>query len=257
MSNPVRASLQSCLLSSTLLLSNLVPSWLQAEEFNVAVATNFRETLKNIVQTFEKSTGHKAIITADATGKLYAQIKSVAIFDVFLSADIQTPKLIEADGLGVANTRFTYAIGNLLLWSSQKGLIDSKGEILRNGKFAHLALPDPKIGPYGVAAQEAMEKLGVWQPLQPKLWLRQSMTDTYKVVVSGEAELGFMALSMLNPRQQSEGSMWVVPKNLYTPLEQQVILLSKENQAALDFLAYLKGPQARMAIESSGYSVPE
>ena len=224
----------------------------------MAVATNFRETLQPLVQSFEKSSGHKAIITADATGKLYAQIKSVAMFDILLAADIQTPKTIEAEGLGMANTRFTYAIGNLLLWSPQKGLIDAKGNVLRTGKFTHLALPDPKIGPYGVAAQEAMEKLGVWQKLQPKLWLRDNMTDTYKVIVSGEAELGFVALSMLKPQQKNEGSQWLVPKNLYAPLEQQAILLNygKDNQAALAFLEYLKSSEAQTVIESYGYSVP-
>lgn len=251
-------TIQKGLLFSILLFGNLIPSLLHAEEFNVAVATNFRETLQQLVKTFEKSTGHQAIITADATGKLYAQIKSVAMFDILLAADVQTPKTIEAEGLGVANTRFTYAVGNLVLWSPQKGLVDSKGSILRSDKFIHLALPDPKIGPYGTAAQEVMEKLGVWQKLQSKLWFRDSMTETYQVIVSGEAELGFVALSMLKPQQKSAGSLWMVSKDLYTPMEQQAILLNygKENKAALAFLEYLKDSEARTVIESYGYSVP-
>jgi molybdate transport system substrate-binding protein len=234
-------------------------SWVFADEFNLAVATNFHDTAKKLVNLFTKRTGHQAIITAGSTGKLYNQLKEKkAAFDVLLSADIETPQLIEQQGLGVANTRFSYAIGKLVLWSPQEGLVDAKGEILQQGKFEHLSLADPQVGPYGVIAQEAMTNLNVWEKLQPKLLLHENMTKTYQTIKTGESQLGFVALSMLNPNQRIVGSFWVVPTNLYTPIEQQAILLpaGKNNQAALAFLDFLKTPRARNTIESYGYGLP-
>ncbi len=230
-----------------------------ADEFNLAVATNFHNTTKKLIKLFEKRTGHQAVITADSTGRLYKQLKEKqAPFDIFLAANVKTPKLIEEEGLGIADTRFSYAIGKLVLWSPQEGFVDIKGEVLKTGEFEHIVIPDPKVGPYGVIAQEAMKNLTVWEQLQPKLLLRRSMTQTYQTVKNGEAQLGFVALSMLNPNQRIEGSFWIVPTYLYTPIEQQAILLQhgKDNKAALAFLDFIKTPRARNTIESYGYGLP-
>jgi molybdate transport system substrate-binding protein len=245
--------------ASTIFLILSSTSWVSADEFNLAVATNFHDTAKKLVNLFEQRTGHKATITADSTGKLHNQLKEKsATFDVFLSADIETPQLLEKEGLGIANTRFSYAIGKLVLWSPQEGFVDAKGEILQQGEFQHLSIPDPQVGPYGVIAQETMKNLNVWEKLQSKLLLHESMTQTYQTIKTGKAQLGFVALSMLNPNQKIAGSFWVVPTNLYTPIEQQVILLQsgKANKAALAFLDFLKTPRARNTIESYGYGLP-
>ncbi|NJO16361.1 MAG: molybdate ABC transporter substrate-binding protein [Thioploca sp.] len=234
-------------------------SAVSADEFNLAVATNFHDTAKRLVNLFAKRTGHQAIITAGSTGKLYNQLKEKkASFDIFLSADVETPQLIEKQGLGVDNTRFSYAIGKLVLWSPQEGLVDAKGEILQQGKFEHLSIADPQVGPYGVIAQEVMANLSVWEKLQSKLLLHENMTTTYQTIKKGESQLGFVALSMLDPNQKIVGSFWVVPTNLYTPIEQQAILLQagKNNKAALAFLDFLKTPRARNTIESYGYGLP-
>jgi molybdate transport system substrate-binding protein len=246
-------------ISIIILILVMSSSWVSADEFNLAVATNFYDTAKKLVNLFAKRTRHQAIITAGSTGKLYNQLKEKpAAFDVFLSADIETPQLLEQQGLGVANTRFSYAIGKLVLWSPQEGLVDAKGEILQQGKFEHLSIANPQVGPYGVIAQEAMTNLNVWEKLQPKLLLHENMTKTYQTIKTGESQLGFVALSMLNPNQRIVGSFWVVPTNLYTPIEQQAILLpaGKDNQAALAFLDFLKTPRARNTIESYGYGLP-
>lgn len=245
--------------ASAIILVMSSTSWVSADEFNLAVATNFHDTAKKLVNLFEQRTGHKAIITADSTGKLHNQVKEKsAAFDVFLSADVETPQLIEKEGLGIANTRFSYAIGKLVLWSPQEGLVDARGEILQKGEFQHLSIPDPQVGPYGVIAQETMKNLNVWEKLQSKLLLHENMTETYQTIKTGKAQLGFVALSMLNPNQKIAGSFWVVPTNLYTPIEQQVILLQrgKDNKAALAFLDFLKTPRARNTIESYGYGLP-
>jgi molybdate transport system substrate-binding protein len=234
-------------------------SWVSAAEFNLAVATNFHNTTKKLVKLFAKRTGHQAIITAGSTGNLYKQLKEQsAAFDVFLSADAETPQRIEKEGLGIANTRFSYAVGKLVLWSPQEKFVDAKGEVLQKGEFEHISIANPQVGPYGVIAQETMTNLNIWEQLQPKLLLHKNMTTTYQTIQTGKSQLGFVALSMLNPNRRIEGSFWIVPTNLYTPIKQQAILLQagKNNETAIAFLDFLKTPRARITIESYGYGLP-
>lgn len=229
----------------------------RAEDFQIATIVNFRETLEVLLKSFEKATANKATITADSAPNLYQQIKGGVPFDVLLSSDVNTARTLEEEGLGVAATRFTYSIGKLALWSPNPNLVDGKGEILRRGEFDHLAIINPK-GPYGIVTQQVLEKLGLWEDLQRKLVFVDTFGQMHQLITEGKAELGFTALSMLHPSGKIEGSFWMVPKNLYAPIEQQAILLKHgaNNKAAKAFLDFLKSPQARNVIETYGYSLP-
>ena len=227
-----------------------------AEQVSVAVAANFSAPMQKIAAAFAQDTGHKAVITLGSTGRFYAQIKNGAPFQVLLSADDETPALLEKEGSGVAGTRFTYAVGRLALWSKQPGLVDAAGAVLANGSFAHLAIADPKIAPYGAAATEVMQKQGVLPRLRPKLVQGENIAQTYQYVATGNAELGFVALSqVMLDGKISEGSAWVVPGNLHAPLRQDAMLLApgRNNPAALALLAYLKSDKARAVIKSHAY----
>lgn len=230
-----------------------------AEEFQIATAGHFLLALQELLKIFEKETGHKAVITASSMGILYAELKEGAPFDLFLSGDASTPIKIEQEGLGIANTRFSYAIGKLVLWAPDPTLVDKKGEILKTGNFTHLALAHPERAPYGVAAKNTLQQLGVWQSLQTKLLIEEDPMPAYKKVLAGEAELGFLPLSLLNPSKKIAGSLWIVPSALSGHLEHQAILLNhgEHNDAAQAFFAFLKSARAKTIIESFGYSLPK
>lgn len=230
-----------------------------AEEVRVAVAANFTAPAKLIAEGFERATGHHVAISSGATGKFFAQIESGAPFDVLLSADQQTPKRLEAESFAVPGTRFTYAIGQLVLWSSQAGVVDPQGAVLRSDAFTHVAICDPKLAPYGEAAVETMKALGVYEKLQPKFVQGESITQAYQFVASGNAEIGFVALSQVFADGKiREGSGWRVPSDLHAPLRQDAVLLlpGRDNPAARAWLAWLKGDTAKAAIRSFGYEVP-
>ena len=232
-------------------------SWLAtAAEVKAAVAANFGAPMKRIAEKFEESTGHKVVISVGATAKFYAQITNGAPFDVLLSADDETPLRLEKEGFSEAGSRFTYATGRLVLWSAKPGLVDDKGAVLMRNDFKHLAIAAPKLAPYGAATMEALTKLGRLASLQAKLVMGESIGQTFSMVSSGNAELGFVAVSQaFEDGQLKSGSAWVVPANLHSPLKQDAVLLSRgrSNPAALQLLAFLKSDQARAIMNSFGY----
>lgn len=227
-----------------------------AGEVQVAVAANFTAPMKIIAADFEKDTGHKAVLSFGATGKFYAQISNGAPFEVFLSADDETPKKLEQDGAGVKGSRFTYATGRLALWSAQPGLVDALGDVLKKRSFSKIAIAAPKLAPYGAAAVEVMTRLGVMAALEPKLVTGESIGQTFSFVSTGNAELGFVALSqVVEGGKIKSGSAWMVPENLHSPLRQDAVLLTpaKDSPAAIALMAFLKTDKAKAVIRSFGY----
>ena len=228
-----------------------------AEEVQVAVAANFVPPFKEISAEFEKATGHKVQSSPGSSGKFYAQIKNGAPFEVFFSADDERPKLLEDEGFGVKGTRFTYAVGRLVLWSPDPSLVNGE-QVLRTDKFKHLAVANPKTAPYGTAAMQAMQKLVLWDHLQSRIVLGENLGQTIGFIESGNAELGFLALSqVLNPKIKGKGSRWDVPNNLHEPIRQDAILLAKgqSNPAAKALMEFMHGPQAQAIIERYGYEL--
>jgi molybdate transport system substrate-binding protein len=228
-----------------------------ADQVQVAVAANFIPPFKEIAAKFEKTTGHSVQVSAGSSGKFYAQIKNGAPFEVFFSADDERPKRLEDEGLGVKGSRFTYAVGRLVLWSPDPGLVTGE-QTLRTAKFQHLAMANPKTAPYGLAAMQAMMKLGVWESLQSRIVQGENLGQTIGFIESGNAELGFVAFSqVLDPALKSKGSRWDVPMNLHDPIAQDVVLLTKgqSNPAAKALMEFMRGPQARTVIERYGYEV--
>ncbi|MGD9846457.1 MAG: molybdate ABC transporter substrate-binding protein [Variibacter sp.] len=225
-----------------------------AAETNVAVAANFTAAAKDIAAAFKQKTGHDAILSFGSSGQFFTQIKQDAPFQVFLSADDERPKKLAEEGLGVKDSVFTYAVGKLVLWSKNADLV--KGEsTLKDGKFAKIAIANPKAAPYGAAAVETLKAAKAYDALESKIVQGNNIGQTFQFVDSGNAELGFVALSQLAGK--TEGSRWLVPQALYTPIRQDAVLLKKgeSNEAAKAFLAFLKGPEARAVIEKYGYAM--
>ncbi len=241
-----------------LVITMTLPMVTMAGEVSVAVASNFTAPMKVIAQAFERDTGHKVILSFGATGQFYAQIKNGAPFAVLLAADDETPARLEREGVAVTGTRFTYATGKLVLWSKKADLVDDKGEILKTGKFDKLALANPKLAPYGAAALQVLEKLSLTKQLGPKLVEASNIGQTFQFVSSGNAALGFVALSQVFENGKlKEGSGWVVPSNLYSPIKQDAVLLTsgKANLAAQALLHYLRSDKAKAIIVSFGYDL--
>ena len=246
------------LIRTLLLLLLFVATPVRADEVQIAVAANFTAPMQKIAAEFERDTGHKVTLAFGATGKFYAQITNGAPFDVFLSADDETPARLEKEGYGVVGSRFTYAIGRLALWSAQEGKVDAKGEILKNGAFQHLAIANPRTAPYGSAAIEVMQKMGVLAALQAKFVQGENIAQTYQFAVSGNAEIGFVALSQIwKDGKISSGSAWIVPSNMHEAIRQDAMLLARgrDKRAASALLSYLKGEKARAIIKSYGYDL--
>lgn len=230
-----------------------------AGEVRAAVASNFSAPMERIVARFQQESGHTVKLSFGSSGKLFAQIKQGAPFDVFLAADVKTPKLLEDEGLAVSGSRFVYALGKLVLWSAQPGYVDAKGSVLRKGGYNKLAYAEPKLAPYGLAAKETLEELGLWNTVQSKLVTGESITQTRQFAATGNAELAFIALSQITrDGKVMDGSHWLVPEHLYNPIRQSAVLLSsaKDNAAAQALLDYLNGEQAKAVIRSFGYGLP-
>jgi molybdate transport system substrate-binding protein len=239
-------------------LTLLMTSTAQADEVSVAVAANFTAPMKQIAAEFEKDTGHKAILAFGATGKFYAQITNGAPFEVFLSADDETPARLENEAQAVNGSRFTYAIGKLVLWSATANYVDSQGEVLTNGDFMHIAIANPKTAPYGAAAMETLKHLGLAEKLQPKVVQGENIAQTHQFINTGNAELGFVALSQVfKDGSITSGSAWLVPPKYYTPIRQDAVILNKgrSNQGAVALIGYLKGDKAKAIIRSFGYEL--
>ncbi|ROZ76578.1 molybdate ABC transporter substrate-binding protein [Ramlibacter sp. WS9] len=229
-----------------------------AAEVSVAVAANFTAPMQKIAAAFEADTGHKAVLAFGATGAFYAQIRNGAPFQMLLAADDETPARLEKEGLGVAGTRFTYAIGRLVLWSAQPGVVDGKGEVLAKGSFERIAFANPKLAPYGAAAMETMAKMNVLERLRPRFVQGENIAQTYQFVSTGNAALGFVALSqVMVDGAIAKGSAWVVPGAMHEPIRQDAVTLGggKDNPAAAALAAYLKGEKARAIIRSYGYEL--
>jgi molybdate transport system substrate-binding protein len=237
---------------ATLLFSSAA----QAAEVKVAVAANFAQTLKDIAVEFEKDTGHKISISQGASGKFYAQISNGAPFEVFLSADDETPTKLVREGKAIAGSQFTYATGRLVLWSPDATLVDQEASVLKSEKFRHLAIANAKVAPYGMAAVQTMQKLGLLTKLEPRVVQGESIAQAFQFVSSGNAQLGFVALSQVwENGQLKSGSAWIVPEAMHEPLHQDAVLLNpgKEVPAANSLLNYLKSDKARKIMERYGY----
>ncbi|MCA4963678.1 molybdate ABC transporter substrate-binding protein [Pseudomonas sp. Y24-6] len=230
----------------------------QADEVQVAVAANFTAPLQAIAADFEKDTGHKLIAAYGATGQFYAQIKNGAPFEVFLSADDSTPQKLENEGDTVKGSRFTYAIGTLALWSAKGGYVDSQGKVLSDNQYQHLAIANPKAAPYGLAATQVLARLGLTDQVKARIVEGQNITQAYQFVSTGNAELGFVALSQVyKDGKVSGGSAWIVPADMHDPIKQDAVILNKgkDNPAAKALVDYLKGPKAAAVIKSYGYQL--
>ena len=244
-------------LAAALLWLLLTPA--SAKEVSVAVASNFAAPLEQLALLFNKETGHTLKLGAASTGKLYAQIKSGAQFDVFLAADEATPKQLVQDGLAVGSSRFSYAAGRLVLWSALPAFVDAGGTVLTAGNFNKLAIADPRLSPYGMAARETLEKLTMWNAIQRKLVKGENVAQTYQLVATENAELGFIALSqIMKDGKVSQGSWWLVPTALHKPIRQSAVLLSaaKDNEAAKALLAFLRSGKAQATLRGAGYEPP-
>jgi molybdate transport system substrate-binding protein len=227
-----------------------------AAEVKVAVAANFAEPAKVIAARFQARTGHRATLSFGSSGQFYAQIANGAPYEVFLSADRERAEKAEAEGLAVAGSRFTYAVGQLALYSKTPGLVDGKGAVLTSDRFQKLAIADPKTAPYGMAALETLKKLGLSERLGPKLVQGTSVTQAFQFVDTGAAELGFVALSQVVGVKG--GSRWVVPAGFHTPIDQQAVLLKAgaADPAAMAFMSFLRSGEAKAVIRRYGYEVP-
>lgn len=229
-----------------------------AEEVQVAVASNFTAPMKLIAADFERTSGHRVALSFGATGKFYAQIRNGAPFDMLLAADDETPARMEQEKLGVTGSRFTYAIGKLVLWSAKPGLVDDKGAVLKTNSFGHIALANPKLAPYGEAAVEVMTKLGLLNVLTPKFVQGENIAQTYQFVSTGNAELGFVALSQVyEDGKLKSGSGWIIPSTMHNPIRQDALLLinGRDNPAAAALLKYLKSDKAKAVIKAYGYDL--
>jgi molybdate transport system substrate-binding protein len=226
-----------------------------ADDVPVAVAANFTEPAKQIAQAFAARTGHHLVLSFGSSGQFYTQITQGAPFQVLLSADADRPQRIEREGLGVPGARFTYAIGQLVLYSKTPGLVDQGGAVLSRGSFNKIAIADPTAAPYGVAAIQTMTRLGVYRRLAPKIVKGSSITQAYQFVDTGAAELGFVALSQVIDAQG--GSRWMVPASMHAPIDQQAILLfaGAQKPAARAFMQFLRSPEAIAIIKRYGYEV--
>ncbi len=231
-----------------------------ADEVQVAVAANFSAPMQAIAAEFERDSGHQARLVFGSTGQFYAQIRNGAPFEILLAADAETPARLEKEGGGVAGSRFTYAIGKLVLWSAKPGTVDDRGEVLRKGDFKHLAIANPKLAPYGAAAVDTLTALKLLDAVQPKFVQAENIAQAYQFVASGNAELGFVALAQVyRDGRIAGGSAWLVPANLHPPIHQDAVLLErgKNNPAAAALLNYLRGDKVRALIKSYGYALPD
>jgi molybdate transport system substrate-binding protein len=249
----MRSLVTRCFAAVALAATILLPGAAAAGSVNVAVAANFTEPAKEIAARFKASSGHDAVLSFGASGQFYTQIREGAPFQVLLSADDERPKKLVEDRLALADSRFTYAIGKLVLWSRDASLVKGE-ETLKGAGFAKLAIANPVAAPYGAAAVETLKALGLYDTLQPKIVTGNTIGQAFQFVDTGNAELGFVALSQVI---NQAGSRWSVPQRLYTEIRQDAVLLKigAGQEAATAFLAFLKGPEARAIIEKFGYAL--
>jgi len=229
----------------------------RADEVQVAVAANFSAAAQKIAVRFEKDTGHTVRLSFGATGKFYAQVAAGAPFDVLLAADQATPRKLVAEGKALPATLHTYAVGKLVLWSADPALVDAHGDVLKSGRWRHLALADARLAPYGQAARETLASLQLADAVQPRVVTAENIGQALQFVQSGNAELGFVALGQVQPPDGSKpaGSMWLVPENLHAPIRQDAVVIAgtRVGKAATQFVDYLASDKAREVIKACGY----
>lgn len=237
---------------TTLLL--LTPGLLCADEIRVATASNFRQAMEDLAYEFGQLSGHRVTPIVGSTGKHFAQIVNGAPFDAFFAADVKRPEQLQAQGLTVPGSRFTYAVGRLVLWSPDAERVDPQGEILNQQGFRRLAIANPLLAPYGVAARQTLENLGIWQHLAGRLVRGENIAQAFLYVRSGNADLGLVAWSQVKKQGEAvEGSFWLVPTDLYSPIAQQAVQL-KDNEATRLFMAFIHSKKAAKIIQNHGYA---
>lgn len=241
---PMLAISLCCIYHSTLL----------AEEILVAVASNFSSTAEEVAERFEQQTGHEVVLAFGSTGHHYAQIVNGAPFDIFLAADAERPRLLEESGIAIEGSRFTYALGQLVLWGGEQ-ILSNQPNLLRSGEYRHLALANPRFAPYGVAAMEVLEASNLIAATEDKIVLGENIAQAFQFVASGAAQLGFVSLAQVNSMPNSQrGFVWQIEPSLYNPIRQQAVLLS-DNPAAMEFMSYLKSDSGAQLIGSAGYGL--
>lgn len=229
-----------------------------AGEVIAAVASNFQATAGQLAAAFERQTGHQVRLSFGSTGQLYAQIRNGAPFDVFFAADEARPRKLDAAGIAIEGSRFTYARGRLVLWSARPDYVVGDGKVLREGGYRHIAIANPKLAPYGRAAKQALMRLGLWETLQDdgRLVMGQNIGQTHQLIASTSVPLGFVALSQIQqPGHDVEGSHWPVPPELHEPIVQQAVLIH-DTPAARALVAFVRGETGRRIIDSYGYAAP-
>jgi molybdate transport system substrate-binding protein len=228
----------------------------RADQLRLAVASNFRSAMQAVAAQFEQRSQGRVTLIFGSTGKQFAQVRNGAPFDAFFAADAERPSRLEAEGRIVPGSRFTYAIGALVLWSPRADLVDPEGLVLDSDRFDHLAMANPDLAPYGAAAREVLRSLGLWQRLEPRVVRGENIAQAYQFVVSGNAQLGFVARSQLVfPGAEPRGSAWQPPQSLYPRIEQQAVLL-RDTNAARAFMAFMRSDEARALIGAYGYDLP-
>lgn len=238
------------------LLGVLLGSMAQAEPLNVAVAANFLSTAQALARDFEARTGDRVLLSSGSTGKLYAQIRQGAPYQIFLAADVERPQLLEQQGLTVPGSRFTYAKGKLGLWSRKRATLAAGIEALNDGSIARLAIANPKTAPYGRAARQTLQALGQWSRWRDRVVRGENVSQTLQFAVTGNVDAAFVALAQIHGLESApEGGLWAVPESLYDPIEQQAVLLRRGGHRlpAQRFMAYLRSSEAQQLIEASGY----
>lgn len=223
-------------------------------DLRIAVASNFANTAQSLASQFEASRDTRLVLSFGSTGKHYAQIRNGAPFDAFLAADASRPSLLEKEGLAVAGTRFTYAIGRLVLWSANPGTVDTDAAVLRTNSFRHLAIANPRLAPYGMAAEQALRALKLWDALSDRIVRGENIGQTLHFVASGNAEIGLVALSQVVAMNRTN-EWWVVPPDLHEPIEQQAVIV-RDGPVIREFWKFLQSAGARVVIQKFGYEVP-
>ena len=239
------------LVLTIILFGIVVPGF--TDDIKVAVASNFSSAIKELARQFEVDSGHRVILSPGSSGKHYAQIINGAPFDIFFSADSERPQRLEKEGIAIADSRFTYAVGKLVVWSPESDKVDAAGEVLNSHDFGYLAIANPKLSPYGRAAKEVMENLGIWESLQSRTVRGENIAQTFQFVSSGNAALGFVAYTQIvDANAIIKGSFWEPPQSLYQPIAQQAVLL-KKSDAAQALIAFVKSQQGQNIIAKYGY----
>lgn len=254
----MRRWITRCICATGALSASLLAGSAAAAEAVVAVAANFVEVAERLAADFERESGHRVILVGGSTGKLYAQIVHGAPFDAFLAADVERPERLERERRTVPGSRFTYSVGRLALWSREPGRVGRDGAAtLRRGDFRRLAIANPDLAPYGAAARQVLTGLGLWERFADRVVMGETIGQAHAMVASGNAELGFVALSSLaRPGEPAAGSRWEVPPGLHDPIRQDAVLLARAagNPAARGFLAFLRG-EGRDVVASYGYGL--